>query len=158
MNELTWESLRSSKDSTFSIGQLSKEFGVTARAIRFYEDKGLISPSRQGQTRIYSRRERIRLHIILRAKRLGFALGDIGELLDLYEADGGLIEQGRLVLLRIHQRIEELERQRDDIESTVSEMKQISRNLSQQMADRAAQRDEREENALIGYGVVPSTT
>lgn len=94
----------------------------------------------------------------LRAKRLGFALGDIGELLDLYEADGGLIEQGRLVLLRIHQRIEELERQRDDIESTVSEMKQISRNLSQQMADRAAQRDEREENALIGYGVVPSTT
>ncbi len=73
-------------DTTYSISQLSKEFDITTRSIRFYEDQGLIHPGRRGQTRIYSKRDRVRLMLILRGKRLGFSLAEICELFDLYDA------------------------------------------------------------------------
>ena len=84
--ETPHKDLSHSKDGhrTYSIRQLSKEFDVTARALRFYEDKGLISPERKGQTRLYSPRDRARLQLILRGKRLGFSLVEIHEILDLY--------------------------------------------------------------------------
>ena len=80
-----------SKDEsrTFSISELAREFDVTTRSIRFYEDQGLLNPTRQGQTRIYSRQDRVRLKLTLRGKRLGFSLAEIRELFDLYDAEIG---------------------------------------------------------------------
>ena len=72
---------------TFSIGELAREFDITTRSIRFYEDQGLILPTRKGQTRIYNQRDRVRLKLILRGKRLGFSLAETGRLFELYDAD-----------------------------------------------------------------------
>ncbi len=73
-------------DKTYSISNLAKEFDITTRSIRFYEDQGLIYPTRRGQTRIYNKKDRVRLMLILRGKRLGFSLAEIRELFDLYDA------------------------------------------------------------------------
>ncbi|TNE56683.1 MAG: MerR family DNA-binding transcriptional regulator [Alphaproteobacteria bacterium] len=156
MSGLSKGELTSSKDSTFSIRQLASECGLTTRAIRFYEDKGLIAPTRKGQTRVYSRRDRVRLQILVRAKGLGLSLNEIAELLDLYDAEDGLQKQGRVAVLKINERIEELERQRRAIDATIGEMQQIARTIEKRMAERAAS-DNRSGNDLIGYGVVPNT-
>lgn len=107
---------------TFSIRQLSKEFDVTARALRFYEDKGLISPQRKGQTRLYSARDRARLQLILRGKRLGFSLIEIHEILDLYSPKDHGVSQMRATLVKYRGQIETLRRQREDIEHAISDM------------------------------------
>lgn len=112
------------KDSnrTYSIRQLSKEFDVTARALRFYEDKGLISPQRKGQTRLYSPRDRARLQLILRGKRLGFSLIEIHEILDLYTPKDHGIAQMRATLNKYRGQIETLNRQREDIDAAIKDM------------------------------------
>lgn len=107
---------------TFTIRQLSKEFGVTARALRFYEDKGLISPERKGQTRIYSARDRARLKIILRGKRMGFSLIEIHEVLDLYNREDRGVKQMRATVAKYHAQIENLKRQREDIDQAIKDM------------------------------------
>lgn len=107
---------------TFSIRQLSKEFDVTARALRFYEDKGLISPERKGQTRIYSARDRARLQLILRGKRLGFSLVEIHEILDLYSPKDHGASQMRATLVKYRGQIETLKRQREDIDAAIHDM------------------------------------
>ena len=112
------------KDShrTYSIRQLSKEFDVTARALRFYEDKGLISPERKGQTRLYSPRDRARLQLILRGKRLGFSLVEIHEILDLYTPKDHGGAQKRATLQKYRRQIETLKRQREDIDAAIADM------------------------------------
>ena len=75
------------KNATYSIGELAKEYDITTRSIRFYEDQGLIHPTRKGQTRIYNQRDKVRLKLILRGKRLGFSLAETGRLFELYDAD-----------------------------------------------------------------------
>ncbi|MEI9906126.1 MAG: MerR family DNA-binding transcriptional regulator [Asticcacaulis sp.] len=102
--------------------QLSKEFDVTARALRFYEDKGLISPQRKGQTRLYSPRDRARLQLILRGKRLGFSLIEIHEILDLYTPKDHGVSQMRATLVKYSGQIETLKRQREDIDHAISDM------------------------------------
>ena len=82
-------------DDSYSIGDLSREFGVTTRTIRFYEDQGLLSPNRNGQNRIYQARDRVRLKLILRGKRLGFSLKEINKLIELYDAPDGEADQLR---------------------------------------------------------------
>lgn len=107
---------------TYSIRQLSKEFDVTARALRFYEDKGLISPERRGQTRLYSARDRARLQLILRGKRLGFSLHEIHEILDLYKPSDHGASQMKATLVKYRAQIETLKRQREDIDAAVRDM------------------------------------
>lgn len=109
--------------NTFTITDLAGEFKITPRTIRFYEDKNLLQPSRQGLSRVYSRRDRARLQLILRGKRLGFSLAEIKEMLDLYDLGDGQIEQLRVTLKRSRQRLAELELQRRDINEAIRELK-----------------------------------
>ena len=107
---------------SYTITDLSEEFGVTARSLRFYEDEGLIAPERQGLARIYSRRDRARLAWILRGKRVGFSLAEIREMIDLYDADEEHEEQRRVTVAKCKDRIELLNRQKSDIDAAIAEL------------------------------------
>lgn len=106
----------------FSISDLCEEFGVTPRALRFYEDEQLIAPRRQGLARIYSHRDRARLAWILRGKRVGFSLAEIREMIDLYDAGDGRRTQREVTAARCRERIELLQRQRQDIDEAIAEI------------------------------------
>ena len=106
----------------FSISDLTGEFGVTARALRFYEDKGLIAPVRQGTARIYSKQDRARLVWLLRAKRVGFSLDDAREMIDLYSREDRRATQRRVTIRKCTDKIAELRRQKDDIDAAIAEL------------------------------------
>jgi len=106
-------------DRTYTIRQLCREFGATPRALRFYEDKGLLFPRRDGLNRIYSGRDRARLSLILRGKRVGFSLIEIGELLDLYDRDETHAAQMVTSLSKFRDQIATLRQQREDIDSAI---------------------------------------
>ena len=112
----------------FTIGELSAAFGLSPRAIRFYEDQGLIAPERVGVQRVYSKRDRARLQLILRGKRLGFSLADIREFLDLYDAGPG--PQRAMTLELTRARIRELEQQLEDITITLAELRDMEADLA----------------------------
>ncbi len=109
-------------DKTYSISELAKEFDITTRSIRFYEDQGLLTPLRQGQTRIYSKRDRVRLKLILRGKRLGFSLSETGQLFELYDADKSSVTQLTIMLKLIEHKKVELHQQMDDIKVVLMEL------------------------------------
>lgn len=109
----------------YSIAELAHDLGVTARAIRFYEAKGLLEPQRAGSTRVYTYRDRARLLIILRGKRLGFSLAQVQQYLDLYDADPTHREQLVHLLRGARRRIDELEQQRRDLELTLDELREV---------------------------------
>ena len=116
---------------SFSISDLSAEFGVTARALRFYEDEGLISPERRGLQRIYSHRDRARLAWILRGKRVGFSLAEIREMIDLYDIGDGRQVQRQVTLERCRDRIALLKRQKVDIDAAIAELEDFVALLEQ---------------------------
>jgi len=107
---------------TYGIGELAREFGVTARTIRFYEDLGLLTPLREGQKRVYRVRDRVRLKLILRGKRLGFSLAETREMIELYDAPEGEVGQLRLFRDNIAARCTELESKRRDIAAALEDL------------------------------------
>lgn len=107
----------------WSIGDLSNEFDVTARTLRFYEDKGLLSPIREGQKRKYTARDRARLILVLRGKRIGFSLEELKEMLDLYDLEGGKKHQMQTALAKFKEQLLVLENQKNDIIAAICDLK-----------------------------------
>ncbi|WP_395676188.1 MerR family DNA-binding transcriptional regulator [Inquilinus sp.] len=115
---------------SYSIGDLAAAFDITARSIRFYEDEGLLSPERAGLTRIYSHRDRARLALICRGKRLGFSLADIKEFLDLYDRDHSKVGQMSFFLARARARRASLETQLVDVQQTIEDLRGIEAEIT----------------------------
>jgi DNA-binding transcriptional MerR regulator len=118
----------------FAIADLAREFGISTRAIRFYETKGLLSPERVGSTRVFRRRDRARLILILRGKRLGFSLRDISDYLSLYDADRTQRTQVNLLLEMVDQRMHLLQQQLGDLQTTLTELSEIKKLANERLA------------------------
>ncbi len=136
---------------TYTIRQLAREFGLTARAIRFYEDKGLIAPSRVGQNRVFSHRDRVRLSFVARGKRVGFSLVEIKEMLDLYDLAGPRAQLA-VSVGKFRARIQELEAQRDEIEHAIEDLKSTAAAAEDYLA-----KTDDGPAPLIGYGLKNDT-
>ncbi|MCP4432895.1 MAG: MerR family DNA-binding transcriptional regulator [Gammaproteobacteria bacterium] len=123
-----------SKDATYTIGELANEFDVTSRALRLYEESELLAPRREGTKRIYAERDRVRLRLILRAKRLGWSLAEVKEIFNLYDSSHG--EEAQLVLLleKLDERRKFLKMQQKDIENSLEDLENISSNAEQALA------------------------
>jgi DNA-binding transcriptional MerR regulator len=113
---------RESEQESWTIAQIADEFGVTHRTVRHYEDLGLLSPERRGLNRVYHRRDRTRLNLILRGKRLGFPLEEIRTIIDLYDAPRGRASQLEYVLGQIDERRADLEQRRRDLDDALKEL------------------------------------
>jgi DNA-binding transcriptional MerR regulator len=121
----------------YSVSQLARQLGVTARTIRFYEDKNLITPQRAGTTRVYTHRDRARLVLILRGKRLGFSLREIKEFLDLYDADPEHHLQTKQLQAAVRKRMVKLQEQRNAIDQSLTELNEIDRQCDAALASQA---------------------
>tara|TARA_B110000211_G_scaffold209991_1_gene247728 strand:+ start:18476 stop:18868 length:393 start_codon:yes stop_codon:yes gene_type:complete len=119
---------------TYSIGELAREFDITTRSIRFYEDQGLILPTRKGQTRIYNQRDRVRLKLILRGKRLGFSLAETGRLFELYDADKSSATQLKTIMDLIANKKNDLNQQLEDIQAVLIELTGLENNCQNALA------------------------
>ncbi len=138
----------------YTIAELAREFAVTPRALRFYEAEGLLHPERQGQTRLYRPRDRARLAWILRGKRVGFSLAEIKELIDLYDLPDHRETQRRLTLEKCRERIVALERQRDDIEQVLIELRAFTQLVEEVLADPSREQEARARFHAVTRGVV----
>ncbi|MGA8260838.1 MAG: MerR family DNA-binding transcriptional regulator [Arenicellales bacterium] len=117
----------------YSITEMAREFGITTRAIRFYEDQGLLAPTRSGLTRIYAERDRVRLKLVLRGKRLGFSLKEIAAILHMYDAEPGETGQLQYMLDRLQDQRVVLEKRRNDIDLTLAELDVIESQCRQRL-------------------------
>ena len=120
-------------EPVFSIADLAQEMDITTRTIRFYEDKGLLRPTRRGQQRVYSRADRTRLKLVLRGKRLGWPLDDIREMIELYDTPDGERKQLEVMLRKLDHSRSVLMQQRDDVELALSELKEIEARCQRQL-------------------------
>lgn len=120
----------------YSIAELAREFAITPRTIRFYEDEGLIKPRRQGMTRLYSVSDRAKLTWILRGKRLGFSLAEIKELMDLYQVDRTGVQQMKELLRRSRLHIADLERRRRDIDAQIHDFREVETHVAAELRQR----------------------
>ncbi len=122
-------------ERTYSISDLAREFDVTPRTIRHYEDEGLLSPARDGQRRIYSARDRTRLALVLRGKRLGFSLAEAREIIDLYSAPQGEAGQLRTLLEKLNEKRAVLEDKRRDLETSIANMDRYAERCRERLAE-----------------------
>ena len=141
---------------TFTITELSREFSVTARAIRFYEDKGLLGPMRNGQQRIFSPRDRARLRLILQGKRVGFSLAEIGEMLDLYDLGDHRETQLRHTREKFEKQMVDLEQQREDIEGALQELQKGIDYIDRRLDALQETDADRPDVKVVGYGIGPT--
>lgn len=125
----------SDRETTYTISDLAHEFALTTRAIRFYEDEGMLAPERRGRSRVYRERERVRLKLILRGKRLGLALSEIRELLDLYEVGRNERAQLSMFIAMLAERRRRLLQQREDIDAVLAEVDGIERECRRRLKD-----------------------
>jgi DNA-binding transcriptional MerR regulator len=141
---------------TFTIRQLTKELGVTSRTLRHYEDEGLLSPERRGQARIYHGRDRARLTLILRGRRVGFSLAEIKEILDLYNSeDQGAAQLGHS-RRKFIERIALLEKQRKDIDESIAELKLAVTRADNWLDEHKVQAAPPQRFKMSGYSVMPA--
>ena len=119
----------------FTIRDLAEEFGVTTRAIRFYEDQGLLAPRREGQRRLFCARDRVRLKLILRGRRLGFPLAEVAEIVALYDAAPGEAGQLQTLIERIARRREELLAKRRDINASLADLQRVAEDCAARLAE-----------------------
>ncbi len=122
------------QEAEFRIGDLSREFGVTLRTLRFYEDRGLLAPERRGTTRIYSRRDRMRLRLVLLAKLLGFSLTEAKQMIDIYYQPDGQRKQLKVALERFEQQRRILEEQRREIDESLEAMRVTTQAVQNRLA------------------------
>jgi DNA-binding transcriptional MerR regulator len=118
----------------FTIRDLAKEFAVSARTLRFYEEKGLLAPRRNGEQRLYSRRDRARLRYVLMGKRVGFSLEEVREMLDLYDLGDGRRTQLQVALAKFQERSAQLEEQRAEIDRAIAELARASLQIQAMLA------------------------
>jgi len=126
----------SAEEEFVRIGEMARKYGVTLRALRFYEDKGLIAPKREGSTRLYSRRDNARLKLILLGRKIGFSLRDVKQIMDLYDPSGANIKQLRLALDKSEKQMARLQKQRAVIDEAVSELSDLMADVRAKLADR----------------------
>lgn len=136
---------RPSREKTYSITELCREFDVTPRALRFYEQKGLLNPARRGWTRLFSYRDRVRLQLVLRGKRVGFSLEEIKEMLDLYNLRDGQITQLRVASVKMKERLGALLKQRGELEEAIADLERTCEIVDGMLR-------EREQGQLAGTG------
>ena len=128
----------STREPTYTISELAREFALTTRTIRYYEDEGLVAPTRQGRARIYGERERVRLKLVLRGKRLGLALAEIAELLDLYEIARNERAQLAKFLDLLADRRSRLMQQKEDIDAVLAEIDGVERECRRRLKEDGA--------------------
>lgn len=126
------------QNELYAITELAKEFDISTRTIRFYESKGLLKPDRVGTTRVFRRRDRTRLLLILRGKRLGFSLKEISEYLELYDADRTKTAQTQHLLNRVNSRLEQLNEQRKDLDNAIGELEGMREYALDQLSQKSA--------------------
>ena len=126
----------------FTIRDLAREFSVSARTLRFYEEKGLVDPARRGEQRLYSRRDRARLAYVIAGKTVGFSLEEVREMLDLYDLGDGQVTQLKVALTKFGERIERLERQKADIDRIVAELTRASDAMKAKLVARGLAADQ----------------
>jgi DNA-binding transcriptional MerR regulator len=131
---------RPSRERTYSITELCREFNVTPRTLRFYEQKGLLSPARRGWTRLFSYRDRARLQLILRGKRVGFALEEIKEMLDLYNLRDGQVTQLKVASVKMRERLEALRKQRIELEEAIGDLERTCEIVDGMLRERQIER------------------
>ncbi|MEM1139184.1 MAG: MerR family DNA-binding transcriptional regulator [Pseudomonadota bacterium] len=142
---------------TYTITELAEEFGITTRAIRFYEDKGLVSPARQGQARIYDHRDKVRLTFIVRGRRVGLTLAEIRELFDLYDITDGREVQYRAARRKFEERIAILDSQKNEIDAAIGDLQSWVSHIDETLERLRANPtpEGTTPNRVIGYGVAP---
>ncbi len=140
---------------TYSIRQLTKEMGVTSRTLRHYEDEGLLAPERQGQSRIYSPRDRARLVLILLGRRVGFSLAEMREILDLYNSEDHGVAQSQHSRKKFAERIVALEAQRKDIDESIAELKLAVTKADNFLAEHKAEQNPQRVK-MTGFSVMPA--
>jgi DNA-binding transcriptional MerR regulator len=134
------------KKREYTISELAGEFDVTSRALRLYEESGLLSPRREGTKRIYSERDRVRLRLILRGKRLGCSLSEIKEIFDIYDTESGEKAQLVFFLERLNERKQILELQKQDVDLALEDLQQVMDN-AQQALDKILLKEENQREA-----------